>query len=279
MRLFILIIGALLSLNSHAGGGIVGNGGDAYSAEFVLTARLSLKILKERDLSGVREFDIDKFAGVIESTEIHSDSTLVLNGHEVDAINYPSQKLIMINRSRWSQIRGENGTVARFNLVLHEYLGIMRADDSTYAISAELIKLMSPAKFSTDGWWNPMNPTNNIDVHVYEAGTSCSAGDGGIKFDLTKEHEMITYQACRGYWIQVEKTKGSGSFSGGVSSEMIYGTYHSFKVRVYNSSNINIGSVDYQPQFGRCLISTEKYCSQSGTLIVGPVSLSFYFVR
>lgn len=45
MRNLILLVGVLISLNSHSGGGTVGNGGDAFASEFVLTARMTANIL------------------------------------------------------------------------------------------------------------------------------------------------------------------------------------------------------------------------------------------
>lgn len=274
MRKLILLVTCLIPLNLYAGGGTVGNGGDAFASEFVLTARMTANILKKKDLSKIINFELNKFAGAIEVTEVLTEKTLILNGNEVDAINYPSLKLIKVSRTRWQDLRDEKLTISRFNLVIHEYLGIIGSDDSKYAISNELIKLMGVSDFSPDNWWNPMNPTNNISVNVIKPGESCSIADGGIYFTLSKEVEDIIYETCKGYKVQVSKTSGMG----GNSSGMV-GRYHTFKVTVLAPSGQAVGLIQYTPEWGQCLVSSDKYCSQSGTFEIGEVHFSFGLVQ
>lgn len=179
-----------------------------------------------------------------------------------------------MSRSRWSDLRAEKLTISRFNLVVHEYLGIIGADDSKYTISNELTKLMGVADFNPDTWWNPMNPTNNISVNVVRSGHTCSIADGGIYFNLAKEVEDITYETCEDYKIQVSKTSGMG----GNSSDLV-GRYHSFRVTVLGPSGQILGSIQYTPEWGKCIVANEKYCSQSGTFEISEVQFSFGLVQ
>lgn len=74
-------------------------------------------------------------------TRVISVEKTMLNGIEVDAINYPSKDdipKILINRSRWLNENLDH--VMRSRLVLHEYLGIANYDDQIYQLSYDLIQ-------------------------------------------------------------------------------------------------------------------------------------------
>lgn len=61
-----------------------------------------------------------------------------LHGRDLDAANFPELKLIIVSRSRWLQLSGDYNR--KKSLVLHEYLGILKIDDSNYSISGRMIK-------------------------------------------------------------------------------------------------------------------------------------------
>lgn len=273
ITLFLLIILSVFSTTAIAGDG-VGNGGDSIASEFILTAKDALRILKGK--SEVKKYlDVDKFEIAILNTKISStDDSLILNDIEVDAINYPEQKRIKINRSRWLDLRSSSRTVSRFNLVMHEYLGIMKIEDNQYSLSQLIVGIMGPGNYSTSKFWNPMNPTNNLDVHVYSGGSTCSR-TGGIEFDLNKPNEHYRGETCNSNRkIEVIKTQGTGGSSNG-----IIGTYHLFEIKILNEKNEILGTVKYIPEWGRCLISESKYCSQSGSILIDNVSLNFTFLQ
>ncbi|MEQ1878692.1 MAG: hypothetical protein ABL958_18765, partial [Bdellovibrionia bacterium] len=54
----------------------------------------------------------------------------------VDAINQPENNLILLNRSRWRAMRGEESK--RQRLVFHEYLGILGIEDGNYQVSSRM---------------------------------------------------------------------------------------------------------------------------------------------
>ena len=125
---------------AQAGRGGVGHGGggDAIALEFVSYGKLLADSLVriESLREAVPEVEQAKFAEAVASTRVYSRDQLNLNGMEVDAINYPDSRLILLNRSRWSAY----GSYApkQVALVFHEYLGILRLDDSNYRISTRL---------------------------------------------------------------------------------------------------------------------------------------------
>jgi hypothetical protein len=259
---------------------IAGNesgGGDGYAAEFVLTAKTALELAKKLDPSDLLPVNIDTLTGAIANTSVHSEEKLVFEGNEVDAINYPDKKLIKISRVRWTDLRTESQTFPRFYLVIHEYLGIMGIDDSQYSVSQRLINSISPSKFSTTQWWHPMNPTNEIVPHVELPGVGCSNGAWTLNFDINKPTETQSQKLrCDGreWKIVANKTERYGASTSGIK-----GTYHSFEVKVFDGQNNLLGSGIYSPEWGRCLLSSDVHCSQSGEFKIDSVTFNFWMSR
>lgn len=117
-------------------------GGDSYAAEFISTAKTALEHLKGLPPEEIAPVEATKLEETISRTQVSSEETLLLNGNEVDAINYPESGKIQISRSRWRNLRGESEAAARFNLVLHEYLSVSKIEDSQYRVSQKLMKAM-----------------------------------------------------------------------------------------------------------------------------------------
>ncbi len=221
--------------------------------------------------------NIDTFSGAIANTTVYSEGRLMLDDQEVDAINYPSKRLIKVNRSRWMDLRGETATIARFNLVIHEYLGIMGIDDTQYRVSHDLIRALSPSNFSPREWWEPMNPTNRVHFGVALPGVGCSAGSWELRFDIDIREESLGLNLdCEGsHWrIEGEKREHFGATSDGMK-----GSFHVFEIRVYNNQNQLLGKIEYSPEWGRCLVTDSIRCSQSGVFIIGAVQFSFAMER
>ena len=122
--------------NAAQGGANSGGGGDTVAIQFIQTAnRLAehLLFLQEDDRRGLdpRALGEAVFSVQVQSTE----DKLILNGASVDAINYPSEKRILLSRSGWEKANPELRQV----LVLHEYLGILGVRDDHYQVSRPVV--------------------------------------------------------------------------------------------------------------------------------------------
>lgn len=139
MKIRFLILSVLVAFSSQAQN-LVGNGGDVIASEFNSIARTAVYFLKLRPLPTDDQALILKIEQKIEFTLVESvTDSLILNGREVDAINYPTLNHIKISRKRWEQVRLRNPS-ERAMIVLHEYIWIAGTDDSAYATSSRLVK-------------------------------------------------------------------------------------------------------------------------------------------
>lgn len=117
-----------------------GHGGDIAVSIFVGIAYKTAACLAESP-EELKDYPLllEDFNSAIERTSIYSVEKTVLNGNEVDAINYPTvvAPRILINRNRWLDER--LSITMRALLVFHEYLSIAGYDDSSYRISYTFI--------------------------------------------------------------------------------------------------------------------------------------------
>ncbi|WP_413290783.1 hypothetical protein [Bdellovibrio sp. HCB337] len=133
-KLVLITTMIILPFTSQALEGRESGGGDSYALEFVQIAQQVTQHLK---FQRSKLIDIKKLDEAITKTTIEStDKKLVLNGAAKDAINYPAEGRIVINRQSW---RGMSRDV-KPALVLHEYLGIMRVNDATYELSKQVLE-------------------------------------------------------------------------------------------------------------------------------------------
>ncbi len=155
---FVISLGALAG-NEH------GNGGDGYALEFMALGR---KAAGEVRLHPDPRISEDSLRKAIETTNVTTKERLELQGVEVDAINYPEQKRIELNRSRWK----EYGLDQKAALVLHEYLGVIGLDDSKYEISGKY--------FLASSQEGPQNTTSTStrEVEEEDKGNNFSMGIG-----------------------------------------------------------------------------------------------------
>jgi hypothetical protein len=268
---YALLFCSFLNSSVTFAGTETGNGGDGYAAEFILMGKKAVEILKAISLKEVEGVNVLHLSGVILSTEVHSRDALYLNGQEVDAINYPNKQLIELNRSRWEKIRNEDQTIARYTLVIHEYLYLMQINDSQYQVSQKLIQAMSPSKFSTNGWWAPMNPVNYLEMYMDNVGGStCSMSNIDFNLNKNEETKLATY-TCGLHQRNIKITK---SFGKGGNGDIV-GTYHRFYIEVLDENNSILGNVYYEPSWGNCIIFSGRSCQQSGDIGVGDVKFKF----
>ena len=96
----------------------------------------------------------DNFLQKMASTIFMSGANLSVRGQSVDALNYPSYGVIVLNGHICDQLADESLTA--YSTLLHEYLGVAGIDDRTYQISgtfAAKLKSSFPAESEcrTDG--------------------------------------------------------------------------------------------------------------------------------
>jgi len=134
MRAFLILVSLFTIASPALAVKVVGNGGDSYAIEFVTIASDILNYLGDTDSGGL---DLEKLKEVMKTTKVEStNQALSLGGIPKDAINYPTEKRIIFNRTAW----GNSKEGQKPRLVLHEYLGILGVDDSSYALSTLLLK-------------------------------------------------------------------------------------------------------------------------------------------
>jgi hypothetical protein len=144
MALFLLSLGSAFAGGNEIGNGRkpggneLGNGGDLYAQEFTAIGRSLVERFREH--SDARIPDVDALERAVNATTVATKDQLELNSAEVDAINYPDWNRIELNRKRWAEYDKEKKSA----LVLHEYLGIARSDDSHYQISHTFSDLSIP---------------------------------------------------------------------------------------------------------------------------------------
>lgn len=128
IKLFLILVIGFLSQFSFAQGSVVGNGGDGIAIEFQNLARgISQNLESSPSDAG---FSVKIFAQLTREAEIRTENRLFLRDREVDAINYPTLKRIVISRSRW--LITSRSVPAMVSLVFHEILGLMNIQNDEF---------------------------------------------------------------------------------------------------------------------------------------------------
>lgn len=133
LKLTIIFI-IFFQLNAFAGP-ITSGGGDGYAAEFTKFAYAIVGILKNSPSTFISP---SLLKNAIENTRVITKERLIWQNEEVGAINYPSTNKIELSREHWRILQGDN--LKKLVLVFHEYLGILKIDDSRYQISNKLFE-------------------------------------------------------------------------------------------------------------------------------------------
>ncbi|MGZ3694041.1 MAG: hypothetical protein ACXWQO_07560, partial [Bdellovibrionota bacterium] len=239
-NLIIAVLGMVCA--SAQAGNELGNGGDVYAKEFVSLGRGVLEKMKASPDSKIPDFDA--FAKAIEETRVVTEDNLELEGATVDAINYPQSKRIELNRRRWREYDNEE----RSALVLHEYLGVARIDDSRYQIS---------------GTYSGSSAEINLDPYMYGQRSPWSVGAGtGIDSYLgnigklyeksgAKMDFRVAYMVSPYFIIHAGMDKSEAAFNAqetgtvGVSllKEVLVAQYHPFQTKRWT------GGAGFDPYF------------------------------
>lgn len=139
----LLIFSISIATHARSLDGTEGHGGDRIAAEFVIMAKNAVYYLQKKVLSQELQQKVLLIKKGIETTTVNSKETLFLDGKQVDAINYPDQKSIMVARDRWFDRKEQSLAILTYTIILHEYLGIARVDDTKYQYSTALIDLIA----------------------------------------------------------------------------------------------------------------------------------------
>lgn len=118
-----------------------GHGGDIAVSVFLGIARTTCECFElNKNTWNTYPLLLDEMTSMIKKTKIYSVDKTLLEGQEVDAINYPDLEnpKILINRNRWLDDNLNNHL--RAELILHEYLSLIGYDDTQYQISYPIIQ-------------------------------------------------------------------------------------------------------------------------------------------
>lgn len=254
-----------------------GNAGDTYTAEFILTARDILPRLKLLPQSEIAEIDLNRLAGAVLGTKVHSEEKLELNGYEVDAKNYPDRGEILVSRSRWRVLRTPQETTNRLMLVLHEYLFLIGIDDTQFRLSGRLIPLLGIENFNPNHWQNPLNPANRVTMSLEYSPNGCSVPS--LDFNLSAPSEEVTASTtgeCGSAYRRITVRKNS--FAAPPSSGA-RGTFHRYEISVRGETDELLGGFTYEPKWGECLLPQDGTCMLSGKISAGGVEFLFWLAR
>lgn len=132
--LTVLALSAGLQVHATMPGGDQGNGGESYAIQFTTIGQKVAAYLRAR---GERTVDLDKLDQALRETNVESvhESLFLSRFLPKDAVNFPAEKKIIFNRDAWRTMEPSEKPV----LVLHEYLGIMRAENASYQFSRSLL--------------------------------------------------------------------------------------------------------------------------------------------
>lgn len=281
LRLFVFVI--LLQANAASAFWYTGNAGDVFSAEFILTGTDLVQRIKASGLGEGEMPNANALKMAIETTKVHSEERVFNLGadgsmYEVDALNIPQDRKIIINRSRWRELRKSTETVNRFKLVLHEYLYLMGVDDAGFRYSAAYIDRLSIGNYSPNHFWSPINPINILEIRSEVNQEVCYYTEININPILPSEEILVMSQPrCavnNGRKILLKKFSSLIPPSKGVR-----GMFQEFEVEIYDLGDRFIGKFGFEPEWGRCLFPDDPACRSSGIIKVGGLEFEFGFLK
>lgn len=132
IRFSILTLVLTFSLPSLSGehGGNSSGGGNVYADEFRQIARDLLKRIKFKfpiDIIGIKISDL---SNAVESYKVEAtEDVLKKDGVQVDALNFPSEKRILLSLLHWKK---DLTPYQKSRLALHEFLGAMGLEDTRF---------------------------------------------------------------------------------------------------------------------------------------------------
>lgn len=169
-----------------------GNGGDGYAAEFVSVGRTLLLFVKaEAFLHPSVKLN---FIEAVDEVQVEStNGDLFLAGIPKDALNFPSKKKIIFNRTRWNLMSAK----AKYALVLHEYFGVINEENASYGVSARILAKIffgpPSCAFSDPGAPRFLVPPRPADTRSY---IMQEAKHLGLRFVLRIDGNLLLLEAA-----------------------------------------------------------------------------------
>jgi hypothetical protein len=212
---FALITSLALSASAHAGVRD-GGGGDAAEVEFSNIGKQLVTMLQAKGNVG---FDLTALKSAVDATQVSMlRHQLFDKGVERDAMNYPTEKQIEVNRAYWIGLQA----VPKVELAFHEYLGIAGIEHDVYTISSNLVNVLGVdviTKMAAQALPNlnyhcVVERENADDARVREA---CGEADltTAATFDPTNPTEPYGsshfFEACGKVEISISQMEGLGS--------------------------------------------------------------------
>jgi hypothetical protein len=255
-----------------------GNAGDVYSAEFILTGTDLVQRIQNSGLPVSDLVDPALLRAAILKTTVHSEERVYNRGYEVDAVNLPNEKKIVINRSRWRDLRKSNETRNRYLLVLHEYLYLMGINDTGFRYSAGYIDRLNIGNFSPNTYWSPINPVNFLEIRSARYPEECRYSSISFLPDQAEENfDVETSPSCP---KEERRRFVVRKFSNVIPpSKGVRGLFQKYVIQIYSSSQTLLGEVAFEPEWGRCLFPDDESCRSSGKISVGGVEFEFGFLK
>jgi hypothetical protein len=146
---------ASFSASNAWGESRVGNGGDSMAALFVSEADNALQLISEALRSGAftppPSFSFQRFEQRIKTATVYTQDKTFLGNVEVDALNFPEENKIILNRSRWRTFSFD--IKAKRFLVLHEYFGLANIRDGSYETSSFIVRKMQNGGDAGELWF------------------------------------------------------------------------------------------------------------------------------
>jgi hypothetical protein len=158
--LSMLLFGKLTHSQSN-----IGNGGDAFAAEFIASARDTVQYFSWVSLSDLPEFNPLAFAQSVEKVKVSSLPRVFVGQTEVGAANYPNKQQIVVSQSFWPKYNQNQ----RMVLVLHEYLGVMGVNDTNYRLSGIVYQRIQQASTTPNGRPIAITLTELVGGYVLDA--------------------------------------------------------------------------------------------------------------
>lgn len=124
-------LGVLAGCGKADQGAMDGGGGDPNVAEFKSLGRAVVNSISSLDFA---QADVQRLSRSVEKTAVEFKSSVVVNGVERAAANYPSKNLIEVCVGRWGTFDREQ----KAKLVFHEHLGLLGISDQDYGLSSRL---------------------------------------------------------------------------------------------------------------------------------------------
>lgn len=138
MKLFLTIFLFPVLVNAGEARGNEGaHGGDSYAQEFVNIGLALAKTFRAIDPARTKAYNFTavSFKTAVDTVQVTSEehASVKLKNIERDAINYPDENRILLNRTRWR----EASLQQKLRLVMHEYFGILNVERDHYNVSYE----------------------------------------------------------------------------------------------------------------------------------------------